>query len=251
MVKYLGVTFDSNLTWKNYVNELCLKLSKTVGILIMLYYSLIYPFLTYGIQVWGLTYPTYLKPVTTLQKRVVRLMTFSDPRSHSEPLLKSLRLLKFSDIIHLEILSFVYQWYHKLSPSCFVNYFSPVSSIHSYNTCQSQVDNLFVKSVICMQQNHVQKSNLRAARNKEISFISQGFSNWKKALTRIKEHQVSECHNIATDYQINLPRTCGNVLEMSSDAAKKTMESNRICFIKVIESLQYLAPQGMAMQGDR
>ena len=50
----------------------------------MLYYSLIYPFLTYGIQVWGLTYPTYLKPVTTLQKRVVRIMTFSDPRSYSE-----------------------------------------------------------------------------------------------------------------------------------------------------------------------
>ena len=63
------------------------------------------------------------------------MMTFSNPRSHSEPLLKSLRLLKFSDIIHLEILSFVYQWYHKLSPSCFVNYFNPVSSIHSaYNT---------------------------------------------------------------------------------------------------------------------
>ena len=108
----------------------------------MLYYSLIYSLL-----VWGLRYPTYLKPVTTLQKRVVRIMTFSDPRSHSEPLLKSLRLLKFSDIIHLEILSFVYQWHHKPSLSCFVNYFNPVSSIHSYNTRQSQIDNLFVKSV--------------------------------------------------------------------------------------------------------
>ena len=74
-------------------------------------------------------------------------MTFSDPRSHSEPLLKSLRLVKFSDIIHLEILSFVYQWYHELSPSCLVDYFNPVSSIHSYNTRQSQIDNLFVKSV--------------------------------------------------------------------------------------------------------
>ena len=140
-----------------------LKLSKTVGIfskvkyyvnadiLIMLYYSLIYPFLTNGIQVWGLTYPTYLKPLTTLQKRVVRIMTFSDPRSHSEPPLKTLRLLKFSDIIHLEILSFVYQWYHKLSPSSFVNFFNPVSSIQSYNTRQSQIDNLFVTSVYTTQ----------------------------------------------------------------------------------------------------
>ena len=71
-VKYLGVTFDSNLTWKNHVNERCLKLSKTEGIfsklryyinvviLIMLYYSLIYPFLTYGIFKFGVwhTQPT-------------------------------------------------------------------------------------------------------------------------------------------------------------------------------------------------
>ena len=61
---------------------------------------------------------------------------------------------------------------------------------------------------------------------------------------------MSECHKIAIDYETNLSRTCGNVWEMSSDAAEKTMESNRICFIKVIECLQYLARQGQAMQGD-
>ena len=31
-VKYLGVTFESNVTWKNHVNELCLKLLNTVGV---------------------------------------------------------------------------------------------------------------------------------------------------------------------------------------------------------------------------
>ena len=63
--KYLDLTFDSNLTWKSHINEFYLKLSKTVGvlskvrhfvdnhILVMLYYSLIYPFLTYGVHVWG------------------------------------------------------------------------------------------------------------------------------------------------------------------------------------------------------
>ena len=44
--------------------------------------------------------------------------------------------------------------------------------------------------------------------------------------------------------------TCRNVWEMSSDPAKETMESNRICFIKVKECFQYLARQGHAMQGD-
>ena len=61
---------------------------------------------------------------------------------------------------------------------------------------------------------------------------------------------MSECHKIAIDFETNLSRTWGNVWEMSSDAAKKTMESNRICFIKVIECLQHLARQGQAMQGD-
>ena len=88
---------------------------------------------------------------------------------------------------------------------------------------------------ICVQQNA--KLNMCAARNKELAFISEGSSNSKKALTRFKEHQLSDCHKLAIDYQMNFPKTCGNVLEMSNDAAKKTMESNRICFIKVIGCL--------------
>ena len=44
---------------------------------------------------------------------------------------------------------------------------------------------------------------------------------------------------------MNFPTTCGNALEMSDDAAKKTMET-----LTVIECWQYLAWQGLAMQGD-
>ena len=84
----------------------------------------------------GLTYPTYLKPVTNLRKRIVRIITFSEPVSHTEPLLKSLKLIKFCDIIHFETLSFVYQWFHKMTPSCFSDYFKSISSVHSYSTRQ-------------------------------------------------------------------------------------------------------------------
>ena len=61
---------------------------------------------------------------------------------------------------------------------------------------------------------------------------------------------MSECYKIAIDYETNLLRTCGNVWEMSSDAAKKTMESNYICFIEVIKCLQCLLRKEQAMQGD-
>ena len=157
--KYLGITFDSNLTWKSHINELCLKLSKTVGILskvrhfvnkhilVMLYYSLIYPFLTYGVHVWGLTFPSFLTQLFIIQKKAIRVISFSEPKSHSEPLFKSLNLLKLNDVIELQILSFVYQWSHRLLPPCFSEYFKFTSSVHSYSTRQSSNGNLYLASV--------------------------------------------------------------------------------------------------------
>ena len=75
------------------------------------------------------TYPTYLKPVIILQKRIARIMTLLEPVSHLEPLLKFLNLLKFNDIIHSEILCFVHQWFHNLIPSWFLDFFKSISSI--------------------------------------------------------------------------------------------------------------------------
>jgi len=64
-VKYLWVTFDANQTWKSHIDELCQKLSKTVGILSklryyvnidtlkMLYNSPIYPFFLLAVSIFG------------------------------------------------------------------------------------------------------------------------------------------------------------------------------------------------------
>ena len=60
-IKYLGVLIDENLSWKNHINSVTTKISKTVGliaklrhfvpcrILINIYQSLIAPYLTYGL----------------------------------------------------------------------------------------------------------------------------------------------------------------------------------------------------------
>ena len=114
----------------------------------MLYYSLIYPFLTYAVHVWGLTFPSFLTQLFIIQKKAIRIISsFSEPKSHSESLFKSLNLLKLKDVSESQILSFVYQWSRRLLPSCFSEYFKFTSSVHSYSTRQSCNRNFYVTSV--------------------------------------------------------------------------------------------------------
>ena len=64
-VKYLGVLLDSNLSWKFHIDNVALKVSRTVGVvarlrhfvprttLLNIYQSLILPYLRYGLAAWG------------------------------------------------------------------------------------------------------------------------------------------------------------------------------------------------------
>ena len=97
-VKYLGVLLDSNLSWKFQINNVALKISRTVGVvarlrhfvprttLLNIYQSLILPHLTYGLAAWGQAAKTHFKKILVLQKRALRLMYFSEPRAHVVPL---------------------------------------------------------------------------------------------------------------------------------------------------------------------
>ena len=48
-------------------------------------------------------------------------------------------IVKFCDIIHLEIFSFIYERFHKIRPSCFADYFKPLSSVHSLRSRRLEV----------------------------------------------------------------------------------------------------------------
>ena len=101
---------------------------------------------------------------------------------------------------------------------------------------------------ICKHQH--KKGNLQLAKNLEQTFISLGFTNWKKAVERFQRHQRSECHKIATDFEVNIPK-CHNIVDMTSDALKAERMQNRHCLIKIIETLQFLAGQGMPFRERR
>ena len=104
-VKYLGVLLDSNLSWKFEINNVALKISRTVGVvaclrhfvprttLLNIYQSLILPCLTYGLAAWGQAAKTHLQKILVFQKRVLRLMYFSEPTAHAVILFISSKIL--------------------------------------------------------------------------------------------------------------------------------------------------------------
>ena len=78
-------------------------------ILVKLYYALIYLFLTYGLISWGNTYSSTTQPLFILQKRAMRMMTFSKFREHSSPIFKRLNIVKLPDLVFLNIAVFMFK----------------------------------------------------------------------------------------------------------------------------------------------
>lgn len=108
--KFLGVIIDCNLRFDKHLSNNESKLSKSIGILyklkrfapedvmLSLYYSLVYPYLTYCNVVWGGSSDVYLGRLFRIQKRIVRIIAGSDYLAHTSPLFYRLGILKLNDI---------------------------------------------------------------------------------------------------------------------------------------------------------
>ena len=68
-----------------------------------------------------------------LQKRVVRVITFSRYDEHTSPLFKVLGLLKLFDIIRISDLLFMHDFHTNKLPTVFNNFFVSVSDRHNYS----------------------------------------------------------------------------------------------------------------------
>ena len=147
--KYLGVYVDNRLTWSDHIKVICKKIAKNIGIMSKLrhyldldslrkvYFSLIYPYLQYGIVTWGNTYESRLNQLHVLNNKVLRIITFSDFKAHAPPIYKSLGILQLKDIVYLQKCMFIYDYHNNNLPDAFSNYFKTISEIHQYNTRSS------------------------------------------------------------------------------------------------------------------
>ena len=111
--------------------------------LILPYYGLFESFLSYGVSVWGSTYPMYTDPIFILQKRILKIIMFNKVTVSSAPLFDSLQILKLSDLFKLQVTCFVYECLNSLAPIYFREYFTSIQSIHSIGTRQSKKGDLY------------------------------------------------------------------------------------------------------------
>jgi hypothetical protein len=72
-----------------------------VDVLITVYYGLVYPFLSYGITVWGQSAKKYTKRVFTLQKMVVRCIAGLKHTDSCRESFISLNILTLIFFVHL------------------------------------------------------------------------------------------------------------------------------------------------------
>ena len=153
--KFLGVYIDNKLTWKKHIEVITGKISRGIGViwkakkllnksaLKTVYYSFIYPYLTYCNQVWGSTCTTYLKGLRVKQNKVISMITSSPRRTRLDPLYKKLGLLKLDEINTFLFSKFMYRWHHNKVPAMFIDCFPHIRDVHDHDTRQSARNELY------------------------------------------------------------------------------------------------------------
>ena len=106
--------------------------------LINLYYSLFFSYLNYCNEVWGNASAVHLDPIIKIQKRVIRIITFSSYLSPSKPIFQSLNILNFRKLVlqRVSLLMFKISKRDVLRPLHAL--FRTNNSYHNYQTRRSE-----------------------------------------------------------------------------------------------------------------
>ena len=145
-ITFLGVIIDNKLQWRDHIKLVCSKISKSIGILCylrhaypihilrLLYMSLIFSYLNYCNVVWGSAYECHLRPVLTLQKKAVRIITKSAYDERSAPIFNSLKILQVPKIHKLNCFIFMFKCLNCNNFPIFRNKILQNISSHNYAT---------------------------------------------------------------------------------------------------------------------
>ena len=91
--------------------------------MLQLYYALVHPFLSYGIIIWGATYPTCIKRLKSLQNRAIRAVARLHYRDEVNLYYNQFKNLQIDDLLKYEFAKFVHCNITDKTPDSFCTYF--------------------------------------------------------------------------------------------------------------------------------
>uniref|UniRef100_A0A8D8YGY2 RNA-directed DNA polymerase from mobile element jockey-like n=1 Tax=Cacopsylla melanoneura TaxID=428564 RepID=A0A8D8YGY2_9HEMI len=110
-IKYLGIQFDKNLKWtsqttyiKNKLNCILHKIQNTKKILpthikAMMYKTLCESVMRYGLEVYGFTTQENLKPILSVQKKIIKATFYpKTTKNKRQELTKKFKILNFKNL---------------------------------------------------------------------------------------------------------------------------------------------------------
>ena len=121
---------------KNYVKKAELK---------NIYHAIFESHLRYGCQIWFQSNTKAIKEkIEQLQKKALRIISFSDFRAHSSPLFKKWKILKMKDIVDMQNCLLSHSFLNDRLPKSFENFFQKCSDIHSTPTRSSKSEYFYM-----------------------------------------------------------------------------------------------------------
>ena len=120
-IKFLGIKLDFQLNFSHHIDYICSKMSKSAGIirricnfvpkkaLVNLYYAIVYPYLIYGVLIWGNAPLTYRNSLLTIQKKIIRTLTLSDYLAHTAALFHGTGILRLDDVYRHAVGIYMYK----------------------------------------------------------------------------------------------------------------------------------------------
>ena len=140
------------MTCKYLIGYITSKISKSIGIiarlrhfvpkstLLHIYRTLILPYLSYGIVVWG-----QAAKMHQTQKRVLRLIHFTPYRAHAVSLFVQSNIIPVNMLYLKTVSSIMHDVSNNLAPLSISTLFNYSNTIHQYHTRFSSKTNFYIK----------------------------------------------------------------------------------------------------------
>ena len=134
-INFLGIIIDSKLNFKGHIKKVANKLKMIIPYCYkirdklnerdkkMFYYAVIYPVITYGIEVYSNTVWNNIKILDYLHRKVIKILFVMGKRTPTKEIYMKLEILDLRHIIMLQLVKIGHKWANNKLPNKLKNMF--------------------------------------------------------------------------------------------------------------------------------